>query len=151
VTGPAVGALPDTMVGPTMEPAIACRAYLTQRLAARSIPEEFLPIGATTPAGKPRRYVLLNQVDSRRRGPVADYLLRARVFDEDVFRCGQHTTLLHAALLGAAQVRVVFPDVGELWVTGTEHQSGPSDVDDEEAGLFGQAVTVFWTVALKPI
>lgn len=137
--------------GPTMEPAIACRAYLTQRLTDRGITEEFLPVGATAPDGEPRRYVLLNQVDSRRRGPVADYLLRARVFDEDVFRCGQHTTLLHAALLGAAQVRVVFPDVGELWVTGTEHQSGPSDLDDPDVALFGQAVTVFWTVALKPI
>jgi hypothetical protein len=134
-----------------MEPAIACRAYLTQRLAARGITEEYLPVGATPPAGTPRRYVLLNQVDSRRRGPVADYLLRARVFDEDAFEVGQHATVLHAALLGAAQVRIVFPDVGALWVTGTEHQSGPSDLDDPDVALFGQAMTVFWTVALKPI
>jgi hypothetical protein len=139
------------IAGPAIEPAIACRAYLTQALAARNITEEFLPIGATAPDGEPRRYVLLSQVDSRQRGPVADYLLRARVFNEDAFECGQHTTLLHAALLGAAQVRVVFPNVGELWVTGTEHQSGPSDLDDPDVPLFGKAVTVFWTVALKPI
>ncbi|AYD84597.1 tail terminator [Mycobacterium phage Paito] len=140
------------MVGPTMEPAIACRAYLTRRLADRGITEGYLPVGATTPGGKPTRYVLLNQVDSRRRGPVADYLLRARVFNEDAFECGQHATLLHAALLGAAQARIVFPDVGQLWVTGTEHVSGPSDIDDEEhKPLFGQAISVFWTVALKPI
>ena len=126
-----------------MEPAIACRAYLTRRLFDRGITEEFLPVGATAPEGKPRRYVLLNQVDSRRRGPIADYLLRARVFDEDVFLCGQHRTLLHAALLGAAQVRAVFPNVGELWVTGTEHQSGPSDLDNPDVALFGQAATVF--------
>ncbi|AKF14449.1 tail terminator [Mycobacterium phage FlagStaff] len=152
MTGPAaVGDMPATMTGPTMEPAFACRAYLTRRLADRGITEQDLPVGSTEPMGTPRRYVLLNQVDSRRRGPLADYMLRARVFDEDVEKCGRHTTLLHAALLGAAQVRVVFPDVGELWVTGTEHVSGPSDIDDEEAGLFGQAVTVFWTVALKPI
>ena len=144
MTGPAVG--------PTMEPAIACRAYLTRWLAdRRGISEEYLPVGATPPEGEPKRYVLLNQIDSRRRGPVADYLLRARVFDEDAYECGQHTTLLHAALLGAAQVHVVFPDVGDLWVTGTEHQAGPSDLDDPDVPLFGQAVAVFWTVALKPI
>lgn len=136
------------MVAPTMEPAIACRAYLLRRLADRAID---LPIDATPPAGKPTRYVLLNQLDSRRRGPLADYMLRARVFNEDAFECGQHATLLHAALLGAAQTRIVFPDVGQLWVTGTEHVSGPSDIEDDDAGLFGQAVTVFWTVALKPI
>lgn len=144
MTGPAE-------VGPTMEPAIACRAYLTRRLADRGITEEYLPVGATEPEGEPKRYVLLNQIDSRRRGPLADYLLRARVFNEDAYECGQHTTLLHAALLGAAQVHVVFPDVGDLWVTGTEHQAGPSDLDDPDKPLFGQAVAVFWTVALKPI
>lgn len=71
MTGPAE-------VGPTMEPAIACRAYLTRRLADRGITEEYLPVGATEPEGEPKRYVLLNQIDSRRRGPLADYLLRAR-------------------------------------------------------------------------
>jgi hypothetical protein len=136
------------MVAPTMEPAIACRAYLLRRLADRGID---LSVGATPPAGKPTRYVLLNQVDSRRRGPLADYLLRARVFNEDAFEVGQHATLLHAALLGAAQTRIVFPDVGSLWVTGTEHVSGPSDIDDDDEPLFGQAMSVFWTVALKPI
>lgn len=140
------------LVGPTMEPAIACRAYLTRRLADRGITEEYLPVGATTPDGTPRRYVLLNQLDSRRRGPLADYMLRARVFNEDAFEVGQHGTVLHAALLGAAQVRIVFPDVGQLWVTGTEHVSGPSDLDDpDHRPLFGQAMTVWWTVALKPI
>ncbi|MCV7226060.1 hypothetical protein [Mycolicibacterium komossense] len=136
------------MVAPTMEPAIACRAYLLSRLADRDID---LSVGATPPAGEPTRYVLLSQVDSRQRGPVADYLLRARVFNGDAFECGQHTTLLHAALLGAAQTRIVFPDVGSLWVTGTEHVSGPSDIEDDDVALFGQAVSVFWTVALKPI
>lgn len=136
------------MVAPTMEPAIACRAYLMRRLLDRGID---LSVGATPPPGKPTRYVLLNQIDSRRRGPLADYLLRARVFNEDTFECGQHATLLHAALLGAAQTRIVFPDVGQLWVTGTEHVSGPSDLDDPDVALFGQAIAVFWTVALKPI
>lgn len=136
------------IVGPTMEPVIACRAYLEQRLADRNTD---LPVGATPSEGKPTRFVLLNQLDSRRRGPVADYLLRARVFNEDAFVCGQHATLLHAVLLAAAQVRVVFPGVGELWVTGTEHQAGPSDLDDPDVPLFGQAMAVFWTVALKPI
>lgn len=139
---------PTRMVAPTMEPAIACRAYLLRRLADRGID---LSVGATPPAGKPNRYVLLNQLDSHQRGPVADYLLRARVFNEDAFECGQHTTLLHAALLGAAQTRIVFPDVGQLWVTGTAHQAGPSDIEDDDAALFGQAIAVFWTVALKPI
>lgn len=137
-----------SMVAPTMEPAIACRAYLMRRLEDRGID---LSVGATPPAGRPTRYVLLNQVDSRRRGPVADYLLRARVFNEDVYEVGQHATLLHAALLGAAQTRIVFPDVGSLWITGTEHVSGPSDLDDPDVALFGQAMAVFWTVALKPI
>lgn len=136
------------MVAPTMEPVIAAGAYLTRRMVDRGID---LSIGATPPAGEPKRYVLLNQVDSRQRGPVADYLLRARVFNEDAFECGQHATLLHAALLGAAQTRIVFPDVGQLWVTGTEHVSGPSDIEDDDAALFGQAISVFWTVALKPI
>lgn len=136
------------MVAPTMEPVIAAGAYLTRRLADRGID---LSVGATPPDGRPTRYVLLNQVDSRQRGPLADYLLRARVFNEDAFECGQHTTLLHAALLGAAQTKVVFPDVGSLWVTGTEHVSGPSDLDDKDAALFGKAVAVFWTVLLKPI
>lgn len=139
------------MVGPTMEPAIACRAYLTRRLYDHGIAEEYLPVGATPPAGTPRRYVLLNQLDSRRRGPLADYMLRARVFNEDAFEVGQHGTLLHGALLAAAQVKVVFPDVGTLWITGTEHVSGPSDLDDPDVPLFGQAMTVWWTVALKPI
>lgn len=137
-----------TMVAPTMQPAIACRAYLLRRLADRGID---LSVGATPPPGKPTRYVLLNQIDSEPRGPVADYLLRARVFNEDAFECGQHATLLHAALLGAAQTRIVFPDVGALWVTGTRHHSGPSDLDDPDVALFGQAMAVFWTVALKPI
>lgn len=136
------------MVAPTMEPAIACRAYLLRRLADRGID---LPVGATPPEGKPTRYVLVNQVDSDPRVIVSDYLLRARVFNEDVFQLGQHATLLHAALLGAAQARIVFPDVGELWVTGTRHVSGPSDLDDPEIPLFGQAISVLWTVALKPI
>ncbi|ABE67269.1 hypothetical protein Halo12 [Mycobacterium phage Halo] len=137
------------MVGPTMEPAIACRAYLMRRLDDRGID---LSVGATPPDGKPTRYVLVNQVDSRRRGPVADYLIRTRVYNADAYECGQHATLLHAALLGAAQARIVFPDVGQLWVTGTEHVSGPSDItDDDTTTLFGQAISVFWTVALKPI
>lgn len=137
------------MVAPTMEPAIACGAYLTRRLLDRGID---LSVGATPPAGKPTRYVLVNQVDSRRHDVItADYLLRVRVFNEDAFECGQHATLLHAALLGAAQTRIVFPDVGQLWVTGTEHVSGPSDIEDDDAALFGQAISVFWTVALKPI
>lgn len=131
-----------------MEPVIAAGAYLARRMGDHGVD---LSIGATPPDGRPTRYVLLNQVDSRQRGPVADYLLRARVFNEDAFDCGRHTTLLHAALLGAAQVKVVFPDVGELWVTGTEHVSGPSDLDDKDTPLFGKAVSVFWTVALKPI
>ena len=135
-------------MAPTMEPVIAAGAYCTRRMADRGID---LSVGATPPEGEPRRYVLLNQVDSRRRGFLADYLIRARVFNEDAYECGQHTTLLHADLLGAAQVKVVFPDVGELWVTGTEHQAGPSDIDDPDLPLFGQAVAVFWTVALKPI
>lgn len=135
-------------LAPTMDPVSAAGAYLTRRMADRGIE---LSVGATPPPGEPTRYVLLNQVDSRRRGFLADYLIRARVFNEDAYECGQHTMLLHAALLGAAQVRVVFPDVGELWVTGTEHQAGPSDIDDPDRGLFGQAVAVFWTVALKPI
>ena len=136
------------MVAPTMQPAIACRAYLMRRLDDHGIE---LSVGATPPEGRPTRYALLNQIDSRQRGPVADYLLRARVFNEDAFECGQHATFLHAALLGAAQTRIVFPDVGELWVTGTEHVSGPSDLDDPDVALFGQAASVFWTVALKPI
>lgn len=136
------------MVAPTMEPVIAAGAYLTRRMVDRGID---LSIGATPPDGRPTRYVLLNQVDSRRRGPLADYLIRARVFNEDAFEVGQHGTLLHAALLGAAQTRIVFPDVGTLWVTGTEHVSGPSDLDDPDVALFGQAMAVFWTVALKPI
>ncbi len=136
------------MVAPTMEPVIAAGAYLTRRMTDRGID---LSIGQTAPDGKPSRYVLLNQVDSRRRGPLADYMIRARVFNEDAFECGQHATLLHAALLGAAQTRIVFPDVGQLWVTGTEHVNGPSDIKDDDVALFGQAMTVFWTVALKPI
>ena len=135
-------------MAPTMEPVIAAGAYLTRKMSDRGID---LSVGATPPEGEPTRYVLLNQVDSRRRGFLADYLIRARVFNEDAYECGQHTTLLHADLLGAAQVKVVFPDVGELWVTGTEHQAGPSDIDDPDLPLFGQAVAVFWTVALKPI
>lgn len=136
------------MVAPTMEPVIAAGAYLKRRLDDQGID---LSVGATPPKGEPTRYVLLNQVDSRQRGPLADYLLRARVFNEDAYECGQHATLLHAALLAAAQTRIVFPDVGALWVTGTEHVSGPSDIDDEDAVLFGQAISVFWTVAPKPI
>lgn len=135
-------------MAPTMEPVIAAGAYLTRTMADRGIE---LSVGATPPEGNPTRYVLLNQVDSRRRGFLADYLLRARVFNEDAYEVGQHTTMLHADLLGAAQVKVVFPNVGELWVTGTEHQAGPSDIDDPDRPLFGQAVAVFWTVALKPI
>lgn len=136
------------LVAPTMEPAVAAGAYLTRRLLDRGID---LSVGATPPKGKPTRYVLVNQVDSRRRGYLADYLLRVRVFNEDAFECGQHGTLLHAALLGAAQTRIVFPDVGQLWVTGTEHVNGPSDLDDPDVPLFGQAMTVFWTVLPKPI
>ena len=135
-------------MAPTMEPVIAAGAYLTRTMADRGIE---LSVGATPPEGNPTRYVLLNQVDSRRRGFLADYLIRARVFNEDAYECGQHTTLLHADLLGAAQVHVVFPNVGDLWVTGTEHQAGPSDIGDPDRPLFGQAVAVFWTVALKPI
>lgn len=135
-------------MAPTMEPVIAAGAYLTRTMADRGIE---LSVGATPPEGEATRYVLLNQVDSRRRGFLADYLLRARVFNEDAYEVGQHTTMLHADLLGAAQVKVVFPNVGELWVTGTEHQAGPSDIDDPDRPLFGQAVAVFWTVALKPI
>lgn len=135
-------------MAPTMEPVIAAGAYLTRTMADRGIE---LSVGATPPEGNPTRYVLLNQVDSRRRGFLADYLIRARVFNEDAYEVGQHTTLLHADLLGAAQVHVVFPNVGDLWVTGTEHQAGPSDIDDPDRPLFGQAVAVFWTVALKPI
>lgn len=138
----------SVLLAPSMEPAIACRAYLERRLDDHGIE---LSVGATPPDGTPTRYVLLNQIDSRRRGFLADYLLRARVYNRDAFECGQHATLLHAALLGAAQTKVVFPDVGELWVTGTEHQSGPSDIDDRDAALFGQAMAVFWTVSLKPI
>ena len=136
------------MVAPTMEPVIAAGAYLTRRMADRGID---LSIGAAPPDGRPTRYVLLNQVDSRRRAYLADYMIRARVFNEDAFECGQHATLLHAALLGAAQTRIVFPDVGQLWVTGTEHVSGPSDIKDDDVALFGQQMTVFWTVSVKPI
>ena len=135
-------------MAPSMEPVIAAGAYLTRKMADRGTD---LSVGATPPEGEPTRYVLLNQVDSRRRGFLADYLIRARVFNEDAYEVGQHTTLLHADLLGAAQVHVVFPNVGDLWVTGTEHQAGPSDIDDPDRPLFGQAVAVFWTVALKPI
>ena len=139
---------PPAGMAPTMEPVIAAGAYLTRTMADRGIE---LSVGATPPEGNPTRYVLLNQVDSRRRGFLADYLIRARVFNEDAYEVGQHTTMLHADLLGAAQVHVVFPNVGDLWVTGTEHQAGPSDIDDPDRPLFGQAVAVFWTVALKPI
>lgn len=138
-----------TMLAPSMEPVIAAGAYLTRRMADRGIE---LSIGATPPDGQPTRYVLLNQIDSRHRAFLGDYLIRARVFNEDAYECGQHATLLHAALLGASQTKVVFPDVGSLWVTGTEHQAGPSDIDDDEhKPLFGQAMAVFWTVSLKPI
>lgn len=136
------------LVAPTMQPAIACGAYLTRRLLDRGID---LSVGATPPDGKPTRYVLVNQIDSRRREYLADYLLRVRVFNEDAFEVGQHATLLHAALLGAAQTRIVFPDVGQLWVTGTEHVNGPSDLDDPDVALFGQQMAVFWTVLPKPI
>ena len=137
-----------TLVAPESPPLAACRVYSEQKLTARGYD---LPVDATPPDGEPTAYVLLSQLGTVPRGPVTDYLLRARLFNADPWACIQQAQYLHAALLGAAQHRIVIPDVGALWVTGTSHQMGPADLDDPDVPLFGQQMAVFWTVALKPI
>lgn len=142
-----------TLLAPTMPPLGACREYLKAKLAERTIA---LPIGVDAPATPegapgPTHYALVSQLGSNQLGPVGEYLLRVKVFNADAWTCAQHALFLHAALLGAAQTKIVVPGEGSLWVTGTEHQMGPADLDDPDVPLFGQQMAVFWTTPLKPI
>lgn len=139
-----------TLVEPASPPLAACRAYLEQKLAARGDGFD-LPVGNTPPEGIPTAYILLSQLGTEPRGPVSDYLIRARLFNADSWACVKQASYVHAALMGAAQHRIVIPAVGALWVTGTTHQMGPADLDDPDVPLFGQQMAVFWTVAVKPI
>lgn len=144
------------ILAPAVGPLTACRTFLTAELAARGITD--LPVGVSPPPGTPTRYVLLARSGSNQRSFITcDYLIRARVFDEDSVRC-EHDADLICQMLMYARHRKIHTAGGDVWVSGTHHQFGPAaalavsntELDDANVRLFVYQIAVFWTIGLKP-
>jgi hypothetical protein len=128
------------------DPLVMARAYLRQTLAARDIT---VPIGVEEPRDQLNSFVLLSLAATSRRSTFTyDYLIRVRVFDKDAERCGLHAHTICALLLDATHKKITLPD-GSAWVSGVEHQAGPSQLADPDMPLHGLQIAVFWTVAWK--
>lgn len=136
-------------------PLTALRAYLLDELAARNNP---LPVGVFPPAGDrhqpssgttPQSYALPSRLGHSYRSPFTiDYLLRVRVFDDVSARCEKNCDLIYHLMMAAGHRKVTTP-VGDVWISDTIHQLGPSDFDDPDVPLFGMQTAVFWTIGLK--
>lgn len=132
---------------PRVGPLVAVRSYLRDELAARSV---VLPVGVTAPSGEPKRFALLQRLGSHDHSLfTTDYLIRVRVFDEDAVSAESNADLVYGLLLMARHRRIVVGP-SHVWVSGSEHQLGPSVVDDPDVPLHGYQLAVFWTLALKP-
>lgn len=132
---------------PAVSPLAAARVYLKAELAGRGV---VLPVGVSEPAGRPKRFALLQRMGSHDRSLfTTDYLIRVRVFDEDSVLAESNADLVYGLLMMARHRRI---DVGgsHVWVSGTDHQMGPSDFEDPDVPLFGFQLAVYWTLALKP-
>lgn len=134
------------ILAPPVGPLVAARAYLLAQLAERQNP---LPVGVQPPPGTPTSYALLSRPGGSERSMfTGDYLIRVRVFDKDVEQCEHNADLLHRLLM-AARHRKIATEKGDVWITGTQHQDGPSSLDDPDIPLPGMQCAVFWTIGLK--
>lgn len=132
---------------PPVGPLVAARAYLLGELEARDNP---LPVGVTPPAGTNiDSYALISRPGGRSRVFLGDYLIRVRVYDADAVRLETNTDLLHRLMVGATHRRID-TEVGSVWISATQHQFGPSSIDDPDIPLMGMQMAVFWTIGLRP-
>jgi hypothetical protein len=124
---------------------VAARSYLLEELAVRDNP---LPVGITPPLGEAQPYALVSRPGGNVRGFLADYLIRVRVFDTDAVRLESNADLLHRLMMAANHRKIETP-VGPVWITGTQSQTTPSELDDPDVPMFGYQLAVFWTIGLR--
>lgn len=134
-----------TVFLPAAGPLVAAYTYLNAELAARGNP---LRVGIKPPGGPPQPYALVSRPGGNVRAFLADYLIRVRVFDTDAVRLESNADLLHRLMLAASHRRVDTPN-GPVWVTGTQNQTVPSELDDPDVPMFGYQMAVFWTLGLR--
>jgi len=92
---------------------------------------------------------LLSRPGSSSRVFLGDYLIRVRVFDTDAVRLERNTDLIHRLMLSVSH-RMITTSEGEVWVTGSHPQMGPSDFTDPVSKMFAMQIAVFWTIGLRP-
>lgn len=137
----------SVILAPPIGPLVAARTYLLAALQERG---NALPVGVTPPPGQPASFALLSRLGSHDRSRfTTDYLIRVRIFDADAVRAEDNADLIYGLLFHARHQKITV-GARSVWVSGTDHQLGPSQLDDPDVPLHGYQVAVYWTLATKP-